>query len=47
MLVKISNTDILCPLDFTFIGHKLTGYYIHECGLSFAIGTDKSYMLAL
>ena len=47
MLVKITCFNVFCPLYFTFIWHKLSSYYIHKCGFTLTVSTNKTYMLPL
>ena len=46
MLIQITYTYILRPLNLTFIRHQFSGYNIKESRFTFSIGTNQSNMLA-
>ena len=47
MLVKVSCTDVFCPLYFTFVRHQFSCHDTHKRGLTFTICANKSDMFSL
>ena len=47
MLIQISNPDIFCPFNFTFIRHQLSGDNIKESRLTFPVCPNQPDMLTL